>query len=163
MNLTLQEIFDRSTRTETGCLEWGGNRTRPGYPLYCHGHKKGDTKLVHRRSCELFWGPIPEGFVVMHHCDNPCCVEPLHLKAATSAENIRDMYRKGRDRNGNRDTSRGSKNFNAKLTENQIQEIFNLRSKGLSQQSIADVFGVRQTSISNVLRGCTWKHLKGGN
>ena len=69
------------------------------------------------------------------------------------------MYAKGRDFNGDRSTSRGSKNFMSKLTEEQILEIFHLRSEGMTQQGIANVFGIRQTSVSNVLLGYTWKHV----
>jgi transposase-like protein len=43
-------------------------------------------------------GPIPEGLWILHHCDNPPCVNPNHLYAGTSAENIRDAVVRGRMR-----------------------------------------------------------------
>ena len=43
-------------------------------------------------------GPIPEGMEICHHCDTPACVRPEHIFAATHAENMKDMQRKGRSR-----------------------------------------------------------------
>jgi hypothetical protein len=47
-------------------------------------------------------------------------------------------------------------NRNARLTKNDIPRIFEMRSLGMSQMSIAKVIGVSQSSISRVLIGVTW-------
>jgi hypothetical protein len=77
------------------CWPWTGSTTnkrdgrsasdRDEAPLYAH-----------RVSYEINVGPIPDGLVVMHSCDNPPCVNPAHLSAATQIENMRDMAAKGR-------------------------------------------------------------------
>lgn len=41
-------------------------------------------------------GSIPPGMVIMHTCDNRLCVRPDHLRLGTQAENIQDMWSKGR-------------------------------------------------------------------
>lgn len=46
----------------------------------------------------------------------------------------------------------GHHNPNAKLTPDNVAEIFTLRAIGFSQQKIADRFGVSQTCVSRVLR-----------
>lgn len=39
-------------------------------------------------------GYLPE--VVMHTCDNPRCINPAHLKAGTTQDNVNDRVAKGR-------------------------------------------------------------------
>lgn len=44
----------------------------------------------HRRAYELVKGPIPEGLVVMHLCNNRACCNPNHLEVGTQSDNL--MY-----------------------------------------------------------------------
>jgi hypothetical protein len=77
---------------DTGCHVWTGGRASKGY---------GQLRIgVHRLAWELANGPIPEGMQVLHRCDNPRCCNPDHLMLGTQAENMADMRRKGRGRNG---------------------------------------------------------------
>ena len=52
--------------------------------------------LSHRYAYENFWGEIPKGFIVMHLCDNPSCINPVHLRLGTRGNNLQDAYKKGR-------------------------------------------------------------------
>jgi hypothetical protein len=77
-----------------GCWLWQGRRDRDGYgSLEAFG-------LRHARAHRVAWqitnGPIPEGMVLCHRCDNPSCVRPDHLFVASQKENIRDSLAKGR-------------------------------------------------------------------
>jgi hypothetical protein len=47
------------------------------------------NRAAHRVSFETFKGPIPEGLEVDHTCVNSLCINPEHLEAVTSTENIR--------------------------------------------------------------------------
>lgn len=78
----------------TGCWEWTGSRTAPGW----HGRVSvnGVMVMAHRVSWEMAHGPIPEGLSVLHHCDNPPCVNPDHLYLGTAKDNARDMVARGR-------------------------------------------------------------------
>lgn len=91
-------------RKPNGCLEWTGYTNETGY-----GKISVNGKLI--RTHHLAWtlanGPIPDGLWVLHHCDNPPCVETAptegypdgHLFLGTSADNHADMDSKGRNHN----------------------------------------------------------------
>lgn len=50
------------------------------------------------------------------------------------------------------------KNYPYKLSENDVIEIIKKRDI-YSQHEIAEMFGVKQTTISAILSGKTWKHI----
>ncbi len=80
--------------TGVGCWEWQRSRNADGYGQIC---VNGRVERVHRVMYELKVGPIPEGKLVMHICDNPPCANPDHLRLGTDAENNADRDAKGRN------------------------------------------------------------------
>lgn len=83
------------TVSDSGCWEWSGNLGRDGYGKVTRANK---TVRAHRLAYETWVGPIPEGHVVIHSCDNPPCINPEHLRPGTHQENTHDMLAKGRGR-----------------------------------------------------------------
>lgn len=82
------------------CWLWTGaitsrRATRAGY-----GELMVDGKIAytHRLAYALAVGPVPDGMLVCHTCDNTLCCNPLHLFLGTSRDNSRDMMAKGRGR-----------------------------------------------------------------
>lgn len=83
----------------TPCWLWTGTLNANGYP-YLSVRRPGvphpSKALAHRVSLEVFKGPIPEGHVAMHLCNNRPCIAPLHLKPGTQSENLLQCVRDGR-------------------------------------------------------------------
>ena len=51
---------------------------------------------AHRVSYEMANGPIPDGLIIRHKCDNPNCVNPKHLESGTQKDNMLDASFRGR-------------------------------------------------------------------
>lgn len=88
------ERFWHFVSKSDGCWEWTGSRNRGYGQLSVNG----TPRKAHRISYELHFGPVPDGMVVSHSCDNPGCVNPDHLSAKPQADNLREMFAKGRAR-----------------------------------------------------------------
>jgi hypothetical protein len=86
-------------RSPWDCWEWTGPRNdlRGGYGTFTERRASGRrTWRAHRLAYELTFGGIPAGLVVRHACDNPPCVNPLHLLVGTQKQNLADMMLRGR-------------------------------------------------------------------
>lgn len=78
---------------ENGCWLWQASLTTKGYGSFWDGSR---LDRAHRYSYKTFRGEIPKGLIVMHKCDIPACVNPVHLQLGTYQDNVDDAISKKR-------------------------------------------------------------------
>jgi len=165
----IEERFWRKVKKSTGCWNWTAScfkhpRTREEtYGCFWVGDKRektGKMATAHSIAWMLVKGEIKDGLKVLHKCDNPRCVNPEHLFLGTQMDNVQDMINKGRGKK-----QRGSKHYNAKLTEQEVKEIRSLYQRGTGRnnpgnsQMLAKKYGITQATIYDVMHK-GWKHIK---
>ena len=134
-----------------GCWVWTGCRTGNGYGAFKINQRQVGA---HQFAYLLFRGPLPQGYMVCHHCDNPLCVNPQHLFLGTQLDNVRDMFSKGRQ-----PIRKGSASYSI-LKEAQVLEIRKLAEvPGIKRSELAKAFGVTPATIGSVIRRSNWKHI----
>ena len=132
---------------ERGCMEWTKSRRANGYGQIMWRSRNTST---HRLSYKLAFGPIPEGLLVMHSCDNRACCNPMHLSCGTYRDNSHDMMAKGR---GAGQATPGCVSNNRKLGPDKKREVREMLSMGIKGVDIARLFGVSDSLISLIKRG----------
>jgi hypothetical protein len=177
----LEERFWEKVQKTDGCWEWTASRSG-GYGYLGGGPGKGLVK-AHRVSWELHNGLVPVGLCVLHRCDNPGCVRPDHLYVGTQKQNAEDREARGRMphacgdghwthqhpewvRRGNgaelkkKRPTDGERNGRSKLLTRQVKDIRELYTSGeVDQAELASIYGVDQTTISNIIVYKTWKNV----
>jgi hypothetical protein len=164
------------------CWIWTAGVRGDGYGNYWIGNA---VQIgAHRFSYSIAFSD-PGEFCVLHKCDRPTCVNPLHLYIGTHLDNAHDRKIRNRDPNpitkrdsqllvaarGNRNGSRlhperlkrgpdhprfGRGRVSVKLNESMAIAI---RTSLLSTRAIAANYGVCVETISNVRQRRTWKHI----
>lgn len=137
---------DRSS----ACWMWRAATNCRGYGMFW---VNGQMQLAHRIAWLLVHGVLPKGACVLHHCDNPSCVNPAHLFLGTIAENNQDMRVKGRH-------AFGERHGRSRLKESDVIEIRRRHlSGGVTQSTLATEYGVAQGTISELVHGQTWARM----
>lgn len=131
-----------------GCWAWHGPKNETGYGRF---YFRGRNWKAHRVAYELMVGPIPpregyHGTIVMHTCDNPRCVNPLHLRLGSNADNLADAKAKGRLRGNNRN----------KLNEDDVRKIRERAEAGERLRVIAKDYGINVTHVSHIRTRKAW-------
>lgn len=94
---------------------------------------------------------IKPGMMVCHTCDNTRCCNPQHLFLGTNSDNQIDSSIKGR-----MPSKAGEKNWMAKLTKIQVEEIRNLHASGIMQKELATQFKVSRAAICLIVNRKHW-------
>jgi hypothetical protein len=77
---------------ERGCRLWtGGVQNSYGRVTYLRR-----SWTAHRLLWERANGPIPQGKIILHDCDERLCCELSHLRVGTHRQNMQDASTRGR-------------------------------------------------------------------
>lgn len=135
----------------TACITWPFGTNKYGYGQTTHN---GRRWLVHTLVCHLANGEKPSAtHQAAHLCGNGhlACVNPAHLSWKTPKENQADRTIHGT-------SLPGGKSPLAKITEDDAS--FIKRMSGVrTQQSLANIFGISQSTVSLIQAGRLWKDI----
>lgn len=140
-----EHAFWSRVKFTADCWLWLGSADSTGRGLF-------RRTTAPRAAWEMVNGPIPNGLIICHECDNPPCVRPDHLWLGTDTDNMRDRDTKGRQ-------ARGETNGMSKLSAAQVIEIRARRAAGESCTAIAKSIGVSKGTVSKVALGQAWRHV----
>lgn len=105
--------------------------------------------MAHRLAWIIAFGPIPNGMMVCHKCDNPPCCNPAHLFLGTAKDNMQDAVAKGRH-SGRFPHWAVVRSRVRKLTDEQVREIKTSSESGVT---FARRFGVTEACVSLIRSG----------
>lgn len=134
------EKIDKRSHSE--CWKWLGGKSKYGYGIF---HILRKPIRAHRLAWELFFGPIPEGKLVLHKCRNRDCVNPYHLYLGSQSDNMKDAVRDGTH----------PKLGVYRLEGGQVAKIIELISSGMSLRNIAKAIKVDRHTISEAIKRTT--------
>ena len=133
---------------DDACLTWPFDRSAKGYGRY---HEDGKRVAAHRKMCELAHGPAP---TPQHSAAHSCgkghegCVNPRHLRWATSKENHADKFIHGT-------IARGERNGNASMSESTARGVKSMLGNA-TQREIAAIYGVTRSAVRDIKIGRSW-------
>lgn len=145
-----ERLLNKTVKDKNDCLNWTGATKGFGYGYTTIGSRTDGTRktiTTHRAMWIATHGSIPDGIWVLHHCDNPKCINPDHLYLGDRADNVRD--RETRNRN----------NHTRKLTDEDV--LFIHKNKNvIKSKDLAKMFGVSYHTIKDIWCGKIYPQLK---
>lgn len=144
-NLAWLEDVLRAPRGDA-CIDWPFGRDSKGYGTLRVGDK---GTRAHRFACEFTHGPAPaDRYEAAHSCGRKMCVNPSHLRWASSAENNADKIAHGTH----------PYQLHSKLTPADVRAIRAAAAVGTwgIMTQLARQYGVRLAVVSQIVRRVSW-------
>lgn len=120
------------------------------------------TFMAHRVAYEVAKGPIPNGMVVLHNCDNLSCINPDHLWSGphpgkpprfSGTEHWRSKYPHL--------IKRGEDHPNALMSDEKIIQLRRDYVAGLDRETICLKYNITVDVMQDYTGGRRWRHLLG--
>lgn len=133
-------------------------------PIKCNGYKRVHLRKhnktyfsrIHRLVLETFVGLCPEGMECCHNNGNPADNRLSNLRWDTKSNNQKDSVKLGTHHS----FGYGESHMMHKLKEKDIINIIYLwNTKLFRQQEIADMYNIKQNTVSQIVNGKIWKHI----
>lgn len=144
----IERFLSKVNKTDY-CWLWKAYKNKEGYGTI---RWNGKMWKAHRMSFVIFNGKT-NGFLVLHKCDNPSCVNPKHLFLGTDKDNCMDRISKGRSHR-----PIGTKNNKAILNDEDVKKIRRLFGK-IRRSEIAKMFNVKISTIDDIKYKRRWLHV----
>lgn len=131
---------------DTGCWNWLGSISSGGYGKFAINKSWIEA---HRFSYQYYVGPLIEGLVCCHSCNNRKCCNPKHLRQDTYKSNSIDMVISGNQ-------------WHQKLS---VEEVIQIK-KELKHyyrgqiNDLANFYKVNPTTITLIKTGKRWSHVE---
>lgn len=161
----IARFWKKVIKNSDGCWEWAASHIG-GYGTFSIKEK---SVYAHRVAFIIQNGPIPDGLVVCHKCDNKGCVRGDHLFSGTFKQNTEDAISKRRMAYGLRNGAYtkpdmvrvGIRNGRSVLDDRKVKEIIDLWDGGLKNKyELARRYNVTDHAIRRIVKGEGWKHVK---
>lgn len=124
--------------TATGCVLWTAARNTDGYGVFWCPPPVSKARKAHVVAWELEHGPVPPGLLLMHSCDVRHCVNTVHLRVGSSAQNRADMVAKGR---------LNSEAQRRRLSRGERHDLAARLLRGESPEALAVRFGIHRVNV----------------
>lgn len=144
-----KRFFSMFKKIKSGCWEWQFYKDKDGYGSFSISGNCSEGIRSNRASWILFRGKIPQGMCVLHHCDNPPCVNPDHLFLGTHKDNAIDRTRK----------SRGSRGERVNTNILKREHVIEIRKSLKNRSELSILFNVSYATICDIINRRSWKWL----
>lgn len=144
---TKESIFNRVIpEPNSGCWLWMDGAT------FLRGYGRIGSKGAHVVSYRLFCGPIEDGLIVRHRCDNRLCVNPDHLSLGTHLDNRNDCVSRNRQ-------ATGSKIARSILNEAMAAKLKAIFEYPVNIASLSRKTGIPKQALYHLKAGRTWRNV----
>lgn len=125
-----------------------------GYHMVNGNVSHSRTPSVHRIVYETFVGDIPEGLQINHLDGNKSNNHLSNLEVCTASENVKHAFATGL-----RVAKKGEETPQAKVTTEQVKQMYGLFKLGYTNDQVADLYKLSPRYVSLIRHGHRWKHL----